>query len=103
VSGRSDRPATERIIIAATFRQDDDAAATGLLEDTLTVIGGAMVAYDSGMVADRRSEVLLEVGEAALSVGEAHLDSAEVHYVLSFNDVSGRLEIMAATLGAEHG
>ncbi len=103
VSGPSDRPATERIIVAATFRQRDDAAATSLLEDTLTVIGATMVAYDPGMAAERRGEVLLELGEAALSVGEAHLDSADVHYALSFDDVSGRLEITAATLGAGHG
>jgi hypothetical protein len=55
------------------------------------------------MSANRRGEVLLELGEAALSVGEAHQDSANVHYALTFDDVSGRLEITAATLRAGHG
>ncbi|MBM1171988.1 hypothetical protein [Microvirga arabica] len=103
VSGPTDRPAMERITIAASFRQGDDAAAAGLIEDTLTVLGATMVAYDPGMAADRRSEVLLELGEAALSVGEAHVDSADVHYALSFDDLSGRLKITAATLRAGHG
>ncbi len=103
VSGPAERPATERITIAATFRQGDDAAAAGLIQDALTVLGATMVAYDPGMVPDRRAEVLLELGEAALGVGEAHLDSADVHYALSFDDVSGRLEITAATLRAGHG
>ena len=103
VIGPVDRPATERITVAATFRQGDDAAAKGLLEDTLTLIGATMVAYDPGMAADRRGELLLELGDAALSVGEAHRDSADVHYALSVDDVSGRLEITAATLRAGHG
>ncbi len=103
VSGPADRPATERITVAATFRQGDDAAATGLIEDTLTVVGATMVAYDPGMTAERRSEMLLELGDAALGVGEAHLDSADVHYALSFDNVSGRLAITAATLRAGHG
>ncbi|WP_262031701.1 hypothetical protein [Microvirga sp. Mcv34] len=103
VSGPADRPAIERITIAATFRQGDDRTATNLLDDTLTVVGATMVTYDPGMAAERRGEVLLELGEAALSVGEAHLDSADVHYALSFDDVSGRLEIIAATLRAGHG
>ena len=34
---------------------------------------------------------------------EAHIDSNDVHYTLSFDDVSGRLEITAATLRAGHG
>jgi hypothetical protein len=55
------------------------------------------------MTAERRGEMLLELGDAALGVGEAHLDSADVHYALSFDDVSGRLEITAATLRAGHG
>lgn len=103
VSGPADRPATEWITVVATFRQGNDEAAKGLLEDTLTVIGATMMAYDPGMAADRRSEVLLELGDAALTVGEAHLDSTDVHYALSFDAVSGRLEITAATLGAGHG
>ncbi len=103
VIGPADRPATERITVAATFRHGDDAAAKGLLEDTLTVIGATMVAYDPGMATDRRGKVLLELGEAALSLGEAHRDSADVHYAVSFDDVSGRLEIVAATLRAGHG
>ncbi len=103
VSGPADRPVTERITVAATFRQGDDAAATGLIEDTLTVVGATMMAYDPKMTAERRGEVLLELGDAALGVGEAHLDSADVHYALSFDDVSGRLEITAATLRAGHG
>ena len=103
VIGPADRPTTERITVAATFRQGDIEAAKGLLEDTLTVIGATMVAYDPGMAADRRSEVLLELGEAALSSGAVHQDSADVHYALSFDDVSGRLEITAATLRAGHG
>jgi hypothetical protein len=103
VTGPADRPSTERISVAATFRQGEDEAAKGLLEDTLTVIGATMVAYDPGMSANRRGEVLLELGEAALSVGEAHQDSANVHYALTFDDVSGRLEITAATLRAGHG
>ncbi|MEE1657884.1 hypothetical protein VB618_16915 [Microvirga sp. CF3062] len=103
VVGPPDRPGTERIMIAATFRQGDNAAATKLVDDTLTVLGATMVVYDPGMVADRRSEVLLELGDAALTVGEAHQDSTDVHYALSFDDVSGRLEITAATLRAGHG
>jgi hypothetical protein len=103
VSGPADRPATERITVAATFRKGDDAAATGLIEDTLTVLGATMVAYDPRMAAERRAEVLLELGDAALGVGEAHLDSVDVHYALSFDDVSGRLTITAATLRAGHG
>jgi len=103
VSGPADRPATERITVAATFRKNDDEAATNLLDDALTVVGATMVAYDPGMAAERRGEVLLELGEAALGVGEAHLDSADVHYALSFDNVSGRLEITAATLRAGHG
>jgi hypothetical protein len=103
VTGPADRPATERISVAATFRQGDDEAAKGLLEDTLTVIGATMVAYDPGMSADRRGEVLLQLGEAALSSGEAHHDSADVHYALTFDDVSGRLEITAVTSRAGHG
>jgi hypothetical protein len=102
VTGPVDRPSTERISVAATFLQGDAAAAKELLEDTLTVIGATMVAYDPGMSADRRGEVLLELGEAALSSGEAHKDSADVHYALSFDDVSGRLEVTAATLRAGH-
>ncbi|SCZ08609.1 hypothetical protein [Microvirga guangxiensis] len=103
VVGPADRPGTERIQVTATFRQGDDAAATRLLDDILTVVGATMVAYDPGMAAERRGEALLELGEAALSVGEAHLDSTDVHYALSFDDVSGRLEIIAATLRASHG
>ncbi|MBD2746104.1 hypothetical protein IC232_05250 [Microvirga sp. BT688] len=103
VVGPPDRPVTERIMIAATFRQGDDAAATKLIDDTLTVLGATMVVYDPGMAEDRRGEFLLELGDAALSVGEAHRDSADVHYALSFDDVSGRLEITAATLRAGHG
>ena len=61
-----------------------------------------MAAYDPQMSVDRRGKVLLELGEAALSSGEAHRDSADVHYALSFDDVSGRLEITAATLRAGH-
>ncbi|QRM35275.1 hypothetical protein [Microvirga sp. VF16] len=103
VSSSAARPAMERITVAATFRQGDDAAAKGLLEDTLTVIGATMVAYDPEMDAGRRGEILLALGEAALSVGEAHRDSTNVHYALVFDDVSGRLEITAATLRAGHG
>jgi hypothetical protein len=103
VSGPADRPVTERITVAASFRQGDAAAATGLFEDALTVVGATMVAYDPGMAAERRGEVLFELGEAALGMGEAHLDSADVHYAVSFDDVSGRLEITAATLRAGHG
>jgi hypothetical protein len=103
VVGPPDRPGTERIMIGATFRQGDDAAATKLIDDTLTVLGATMVTYDPGMPADRRGEILLELGDAALNVGEAHRDSADVHYALSFDDVSGRLEITAATLRAGHG
>jgi|GEM_PF-3032907 len=103
VMGPADRPGTERILIAATFRQGDDEAATRLIDDTLTVLGATMVAYDPRMPADSRSKVLLELGDAALSVGEAHRDSADVHYALAFDDVSGRLEITAATLRAGHG
>jgi hypothetical protein len=103
VSGPADRPVTERITVAATFRQGDDAAATGLLENALTVVGATMVAYDPGMTAERRGEMLLELGDAALGVGQVHLDSVDVHYALSFDDVSGRLEITVATLRAGHG
>lgn len=103
VVGPPDRPVTERIMIAATFRQGDDAAAAGLIDDTLTVLGATMVVYDPRMPADRRSDILLDLGEAALSIGEAHRDSADVHYALSFDNVSGRLEITAATLRAGHG
>jgi hypothetical protein len=103
VVGPPDRPGTERIVIGATFRPGDDAAATKLIDDTLTVLGATMVAYDPGMAADRRGQLLLELGDAALTVGEAHRDSADVHYALSFDDVSGRLEITAATLPAGHG
>ncbi|QFU14739.1 hypothetical protein [Microvirga thermotolerans] len=103
VSSPVGRPATERITIAATFRQGDDEAGQRLLEDTLTMIGATMVAYDPRMAADQRGEILLELGDAALSVGEAHRDSADMHYALSFDDVSGRLEITAAALSAGHG
>lgn len=103
VVGGPDRSGTERIMIGATFRQGDDAAATRLVEDTLTVLGATIVAYDPRMAADQRSEVLLELGNAALTVGAAHQDSADAHYALSFDDVSGRLEITAATLRAGHG
>ncbi|WP_201860698.1 hypothetical protein [Microvirga soli] len=103
VVGPTNRPGTERIVIGATFRQGDDAAATRLIDDTLTVLGATMVVYDPGMAARRRGELLLELGDAALSLGEAHRDSADVHYALSFDDVSGRLEITAATLRAGHG
>jgi hypothetical protein len=103
VAGPADRPATEQITVAATFRQGDDGAATGLLDDTLTVLGATMVAYDPGMTAERRGAVLQELGDAALGVGEAHIDSNDVHYALSFDDVSGRLEIIAAILPAGHG
>jgi hypothetical protein len=103
VAGPADRPATERITVAATFRQGDDGAAASLLDDTLTVVGATMVAYDPGMAAERRGAVLQELGDAALGVGEAHIDSNDVHYALSFDDVSGRLEIIAATLPAGHG
>ncbi|MBM1170169.1 hypothetical protein [Microvirga arabica] len=103
VTGPADRPGTERILIAAIFRQGDDEAATRLIDDTLTVLGATMVAYDPGMAVERRGEALLELGDAALGVGEAHLDSADVHYALRFDDVSGRLEITAATLRAGHG
>ncbi len=102
MTGPVDRPSTERISVAAIFRHGNDAAAKELLEDTSTVIGATMVAYDPGMLADRRGEVLLELGAAALSSGAAHQDSADVHYALSFDDVSGRLEITAATLRAGH-
>jgi hypothetical protein len=103
VSGPAERPATERMTVAATFRRDGDTAAASLLDDTLTLVGATMVAYDPRMTAERRGEMLLELGDAALGVGEAHLDSADVHYALSFDDVSGRLEITAATLRAGHG
>lgn len=103
VAGPADRPATERITVAATFRQGDAGAAASLLEDALTVFGATMVAYDPGMAAERRGVVLQELGDAALGVGEAHIDSNDVHYALSFDDVSGRLEITAATLRAGHG
>jgi hypothetical protein len=103
VSGPAERPTTDGITIGATFRRDGDTAAASLLDDTLMLIGATMVAYDPGMAADRRGDVLLELGEAALRVGEAHLDSADVHYALTFDDVSGRLEITAATLRAGHG
>jgi hypothetical protein len=103
VSGPADRATTERITVAATFRPGDDEAATSLLEDTLTVVGATMVAYDPAMAAERRGAVLQELGDAALGVGEARLDSADVHYALSFDDVSGRLEITAAALRAGHG
>lgn len=103
VVGPPDRPVTERIMIAATFRQGDDAAAAKLIDDTMTVLGATMVVYDPGMAAERRGELLLELGDAALSMGEAHRDSVDVHYALSFDDVSGRLEITAATLRAGHG
>jgi hypothetical protein len=103
VSGPADHPATERITIGAIFRQGDDEAAASLLEDTLTVVGATMVTYDPGMAAERRGAVLQELGEAALGVGQAYLDSADVHYALSFDGVSGRLEITAATLRVGHG
>jgi len=102
VTGPADRPATERIVVTAMFPRDDDGAASGLIEDTLSVLGATMVAYDPGMAANRRGELLLELGEAALSVGEAHRDSADMHYSLAFDDVSGRLEITAATIRAGH-
>ncbi|MFC4171558.1 hypothetical protein ACFOYU_05730 [Microvirga sp. GCM10011540] len=103
VTGPEDRPGTERIMVAATFRQGDDEAAAKLIDDTLTVLGATMVAYDPRMSADRRGEVLFDLGDAALTTGEAHRDSADVHYALTFDDVSGRLEITAATLRAGHG
>jgi hypothetical protein len=103
VTGPADRPGTERITVAATFRQGDDEAAAKLIDDTLTVLGATMIAYDPRMPADRRSEALLELGDAALTTGEAHRDSTDVHYALRFDDVSGRLEIIAATLRAGHG
>jgi hypothetical protein len=103
VAGPADRPATERITVAATFRQGDDGAAASLLDDTLTLVGATMVAFDPGMPAERRGAVLQELGDAALGVGEAHIDSNDVHYALSFDDVSGRLEITAATLRGGHG
>jgi len=90
-------------MVAATFRQGDGEAAVRLVDETLSIFGATMVAYDPNTPADRRSEVLLELGEAALASGEAHHDSADVHYGLSFDDVSGRLEIVAAALRAGHG
>ncbi|MXQ12667.1 hypothetical protein [Microvirga makkahensis] len=66
MSGPADRPAMERITVAASFRQGGADAARCLLEDALTVVGATMVAYDPGMAAERHGEVLLERGEAAL-------------------------------------
>jgi len=102
VTGPKGRSGTDRITVAATFRRNDNDAAKGLMEDALTVLGATMVTYDPRMAADRRSGMLLELGGAALNIGEAHLDSADVHYSLSVGDVSGRLEITAATLRAQH-
>ncbi|MCG7392915.1 hypothetical protein MHY87_08370 [Microvirga sp. ACRRW] len=96
------RSGTERITLAVTFHQGGESAAKQLMRDALLVLGATMVAYDPTMPADRRRDFLLELGDAALTVGEAHRDSANVHYALSFDDVSGRLEIIAATLRASH-
>ena len=93
---------TVRVTIAATFRDGSEAEATVLLQDSMLVLGSTMVAYDPAMPATRRVEAINMLGEAAFEDREAHLDSADVHYGLTFDDASGRLEIVVVPLALAH-
>lgn len=93
VAGSRGSRGTERIALAARFRRGAETEAAGLLRDAFTVLGATMVAYDPEMAADRRGEVLQTLGDAALGAGEGQEDGQAARYAVSFDDVSGRLEI----------
>jgi hypothetical protein len=94
---------TGRIIVAVTFQPGEEGEAETLIKELMAVLGSTMSAYDPRMPASRRFDMINALGEAAFEDVEAHFDSVDVHYGLTFEDASGRLEVVVAPVRLAHG